>query len=194
MMNYIWAGLMLVSILCALITGRMDQVSSSILTGAGAGVELSISLLGGMCLWGGIMKIAEEGGVTRLIAKALSPVLSFLFPGIQKGGEAAGAISMNFSANLLGMGNAATPLGIRAIQALKKEGGVVDAADNRMIMFVVINTASIQLIPATIAMLRAQAGCVTPLDILPATWISSIAALTVGIAVAKILERRKGHG
>ena len=194
MMNYIWAGLMVASILCAVITGRMDEVSNSILAGAGAGVELAISLLGGMCLWGGIMKIAEEGGVTRLIARALSPVLSFLFPGIQKGGEAAGAISMNISANLLGMGNAATPLGIKAVQALKKEGRVTDTADNRMIMFVVINTASIQLIPATVAMLRAQAGCATPLDILPATWISSIVALTVGIAAAKLLERRKLHG
>ncbi len=194
MMNYIWSGLLIVSILCALCTGRMDALSGAILTGAGSGVELALNLLGGMCLWGGIMKIAEEGGVTRLIARALSPILTFLFPGIQKGGEAAGAISMNISANLLGMGNAATPLGIKAMQALKKEGGVTDTADNRMVMFVVINTASIQLIPATIALLRAQAGCATPLDILPATWISSVIALMAGIIMAKILERRGIHG
>jgi len=185
---------MILSVVCALVTGRMDAVSNAILTGAGEGAALAIGLLGGMCLWGGIMKIAEKSGLTRLISRALSPILSFLFPGLRKDGEAAGAICMNISANLLGMGNAATPLGIKAIQALKKEGRVTDTADNRMVLFVVLNTASIQLIPTTIALLRTQAGSKTPLDILPAVWLSSLLALGVGITMAKLLEGRKKDG
>jgi len=193
-MNYLWAGIMILSVACAALTGRMDPLSAAILTGAGDGAALAIGLLGGMCLWGGIMKIAEESGLTKWISRALSPVLSLLFPGIKKDGEAAGAICMNISANLLGMGNAATPLGIKAVQALKREGKLTDTADNRMVLFVVLNTASIQLIPTTVALLRTQAGSKTPLDILPATWISSVLALAMGITVAKILEGRKKDG
>ena len=181
MMNYIWAGIILVSIFCGMATGRISQVSQAMFTGAQDAVTLVISLLGAMCLWSGIMRIADQGGVTNGLARLFSPLLKKLFPGLPKDSKAARAISMNLSANLLGMGNAATPLGIVAMQELA-------------ITFVVMNTASLQLIPSTIAVIRANYGCEAPFDIIPAIIVSSLCALTVGIIMAKLLERRKSLG
>ena len=191
MMNYIWAGIMLVSIFCGAATGRIAQVSQAMFTGADDAVSLVISLLGAMCLWSGIMRVAEQGGITNGLARLFSPILKRLFPGLPANSKAARAISMNISANLLGMGNAATPLGITAMQELAKENPHSDTADNRMITFVVMNTASLQLIPSTIAVIRANYGCATPFDIIPAIIFSSLCALTVGVMMAKLLERRK---
>lgn len=194
MMNYIWAGIILVSIFCGMATGRISQVSQAMFTGAQDAVTLVISLLGAMCLWSGIMRIADQGGVTNGLARLFSPLLKKLFPGLPKDSKAARAISMNLSANLLGMGNAATPLGIVAMQELAKSNPSTDTADNRMITFVVMNTASLQLIPSTIAVIRANYGCEAPFDIIPAIIVSSLCALTVGIIMAKLLERRKSLG
>lgn len=194
MMNYIWAGIILVSIFCGMATGRISQVSQAIFTGAQDAVTLVISLLGAMCLWSGIMRVADQGGVTNGLARLFSPLLKKLFPGLPKDSKAARAISMNLSANLLGMGNAATPLGIAAMQELAKSNPSTDTADNRMITFVVMNTASLQLIPSTIAVIRANYGCEAPFDIIPAIIVSSLCALTVGIIMAKLLERRKSLG
>ncbi len=194
MMNYIWAGIILVSIFCGMATGRISQVSQAMFTGAQDAVTLVISLLGAMCLWSGIMRVADQGGVTNGLARLFSPLLKKLFPGLPKDSKAARAISMNLSANLLGMGNAATPLGIAAMQELAKSNPSTDTADNRMITFVVMNTASLQLIPSTIAVIRANYGCEAPFDIIPAIIVSSLCALTVGIIMAKLLERRKSLG
>ena len=194
MMNYIWAGIILVSIFCGMATGRISQVSQAIFTSAQDAVTLVISLLGAMCLWSGIMRVADQGGVTNGLARLFSPLLKKLFPGLPKDSKAARAISMNLSANLLGMGNAATPLGIAAMQELAKSNPSTDTADNRMITFVVMNTASLQLIPSTIAVIRANYGCEAPFDIIPAIIVSSLCALTVGIIMAKLLERRKSLG
>ena len=194
MMNYIWAGIILVSIFCGMATGRISQVSQAMFTGAQDAVTLVISLLGAMCLWSGIMRVADQGGVTNGLARLFSPLLKKLFPGLPKDSKAARAISMNLSANLLGMGNAATPLGIAAMQELAKSNPSTDTADNRMITFVVMNTASLQLIPSTIAVIRANYGCEAPFDIIPAIIVSSLCAVTVGIIMAKLLERRKSLG
>lgn len=194
MMNYIWAGIILVSIFCGMATGRISQVSQAMFTGAQDAVTLVISLLGAMCLWSGIMRVADQGGVTNGLARLFSPLLKKLFPGLPKDSKAARAISMNLSANLLGMGNAATPLGIAAMQELAKSNPSTDTADNRMITFVVMNTASLQLIPSTIAVIRANYGCEAPFDIIPAIIVSSLCALTVGIIMTKLLERRKSLG
>lgn len=194
MMNYIWAGIMLVSILCGMATGRVSQVSQAMFTGAEDAVTLVLSLLGAMCLWSGIMRVADQGGVTNGLARLFSPLLKKLFPGLPADGKAARAISMNISANLLGMGNAATPLGIAAMQELAKANPSPDTADNRMVTFVVINTASLQLIPSTIAVIRSNYGCATPFDIIPAIVVSSLCALTVGIVMAKLLGRRNRLG
>lgn len=192
-MNYIWGSLILISIICAIITGRMPQLSDSILVGAQDAVTLSISMLGMMCLWTGLMKIAERSGITGVISRFFSPIISKLFPDYEKDSAAVKAICMNIAANLLGLGNAATPMGIVAMKEMAKESKLKNTANNSMIMFVVINTASIQLIPTLLTILRQKHGANSPFDILPAIWITSIIALVVGIISAKILEKRGNY-
>ncbi|WP_306576240.1 nucleoside recognition domain-containing protein [Anaerotruncus massiliensis (ex Togo et al. 2019)] len=187
MMNVIFAGIILFSFVFAALTGRMPQLSEAAMGQAGEAVTLVLSLTGMLCLWSGLMKIAQESGLTELLSRLLSPVTKRLFKGLRPNGEAVNAITMNLIANFLGLGNAATPLGIRAMCEMAKEQRADGAATNDMAMFVVVNTASIQLIPATTAMLRMQAGSAAPLDILPATWIASVGSVAVGIVMAGLL-------
>lgn len=190
LLNYIWAGLILISVFCAVVTGRVPELSASIMSGAAGAVELVISLLGMMCLWTGLMKIADAGGVTQILSNLLYPLTKHLFPDCKKDSPAMKAICMNMTANLLGLGNAATPLGIAAMKELKKKNPT-QTADNSMAMFVVINTASLQIIPTFMGTLRAKYGSPAPFDILPAVWVTSVAALVAGVIVAKVLEGRK---
>jgi spore maturation protein A len=195
MMNVIWGAMMLISILCALATGRMQQLSDAVLSGAGDAVELVISLLGMMCLWTGLMKIADAGGITRMLSRVFAPVMKKLFPDYEPDSPAVRAICMNVTANLLGLGNAATPMGIAAMKEMAKRNPIPGTANNSMAMFVVINTASIQLLPTMMGVQRARYGSATPFDVVPAVWVTSFAALLVGIVMAKILEgRREQHG
>ena len=187
MMNVIFAGIILFSFVFAALTGRMPQLSEAAMGQAGEAVTLVLSLTGMLCLWSGLMKIAQESGLTELLSRLLSPVTKRLFKGLRPNGEAVNAITMNLIANFLGLGNEATPLGIRAMCEMAKEQRADGAATNDMAMFVVVNTASIQLIPATTAMLRMQAGSAAPLDILPATWIASVGSVAVGIVMAGLL-------
>ena len=187
MMNYVWAGIMVVSIICAMATGRLNEVTTAMFSGAGEAVTLVISLAGAMCLWSGLMRIADQAGLTQKLAKSFRPILKLLFPSLPPESEAAKAISMNVSANLLGMGNAATPFGICAMQELSKRSGSPEVATDDMITFVVMNTASIQLIPTTIAMIRTSYGSAAPFDLMPAIWITSVAALSVGIVMTRML-------
>lgn len=189
LLNYIWAGLILVSIFCAAATGRMEQLSAAVMSGAAGAVTLVIAMAGMMCAWTGLMKIADESGATLLLSKVLSPVMRMLFPKLKRDSAAVKAMCMNITANLLGLGNAATPLGIAAMKELKKLNPS-QTADDSMVLFVVMNTASIQLIPTFMATLRAQYGAATPFDILPAVWVSSLGALSVGLILAKLLEGR----
>lgn len=188
------------AVICGIFTGRLPEVSAAVLDKAGEAVMLAISICGIMCLWSGLMKVAEEAGAVRLLSKLLSPAVSFLFRGLEKGGRAAQLISMNLSANILGLGNASTPLGISAIEAIqeeettpgKKPSGI--ASDN-MIMLAVLNTASLQVIPATAAALRSARGAVRPMDILPCVWITSAYSLAAAVGAAKLLgliSRRRG--
>ena len=187
MMNVIFAGIILFSFVFAALTGRMPQLSEAAMGQAGEAVTLVLSLTGMLCLWSGLMKIAQESGLTELLSRLLSPVTKRLFKGLRPNGEAVNAITMNLIANFLGLGNVATPLGIRAMCEMAKEQRADGAATNDMAMFVVVNTASIQLIPTTTAMLRMQAGSAAPLDILPATWIASVGSVAVGIVMAGLL-------
>lgn len=189
MLNYIWAFMIFFSVLCAAATGRMAQLSSAVLSGAGNAVTLVIAMTGMMCAWTGLMKIADGAGITKALSKAFRPIIRLLFPSCEKDGPAVKAMCMNITANLLGLGNAATPLGIAAMKELKKKNPT-STADNSMAMFVVINAASIQLIPTFMATLRSQYGSASPFDILPAVWVTSIAALLAGVATAKLLEGR----
>ena len=193
MMNYIWAGIMLVSIVCALATGRSNEITAAMFSGAGDAVTLVIALAGAMCLWSGFMRIADKAGITKAIAKLFSPLLRLLFPGLPTQSRAAKAMSMNISANLLGMGNAATPFGITAMKELAAISETPGEADDRMITFVVMNTASLQLIPSTIAMIRATYGRAAPFDIMPAIWLTSVASLASGLAMTYILRQTYGR-
>ncbi len=194
MMNYIFFGMILFGIMVALLCGRMEAVSTALLSECGGAVELVLSLTGTMCLWCGLMKVADRAGLTEKISRMLSPLTRLAFPGLDPQGPAMRAISMNISANLLGLGNAATPLGINAMKELAKLSPLQGTATNHMAMFVVLNTAALDLLPTTTGLLRMQAGSAAPFDILPAVWLASSASVVTGVLLAKILglgEKRK---
>ncbi|SCJ69051.1 Spore maturation protein A [Anaerotruncus sp. 2789STDY5834896] len=194
MMTYIWSGLVVLSVIFGALTGRIDAVSTVALGECLKAVELSATLLGGLCLWGGVMKIAEKSGLSEKISGLLYPLLGRIFHGLRRGSAAFAAIAMNLMANLLGLGNAATPLGLAAMTQLQKENPDPETATDNMILFVVLNTASLQLIPTTTATLRLKAGSQAPMEILPCVWLASILSVTVGLTVAKLgcaLHRRR---
>lgn len=189
MLNYIWCGMIVLSFAAAVFTGRLDALTSGAIEGAASAIETCIGLLGAMCLWTGIAKIAENSGLINVFAKLLRPVTKIIFPRLSQGSAAMRAIVMNMVANLLGMGNAATPLGIAAMKELDKENKHRAVASNEMCMFVVINTASIQLIPSTVISLRQMYGSADPSGIVVPVWICSICAVIVGVVAAKIFQR-----
>ncbi len=187
MLNYIWAGMVIFSVISAAFGGNGEALSSAIISSASDAVTLCIRLGGTICLWGGLMEIAEASGLTGAVCRLLSPFLKIVFPKMDMKSKTAKAISMNVTANLLGLGNAATPLGLEAIKRLQEENGKKDRASADMMKFVVMNSAAFHLIPTTVAALRQDYGCKTPFDIMPASWISSAAALLVGLTAAVIL-------
>ena len=190
MINYIWGAMIVISVLCGITTGNIEQVSKAALGGASEAVELLISMCGMMCLWTGLMQIADCSGLTRILANFLKPVMRLLFPDYDEDSPAIKAICMNITANFLGLGNAATPMGIAAMKEMNKTNKSPGVANNSMIMFVVINTASIQLIPTMMSILRQKHGSASPFDVMPAIWISSICSLLIGIISVKILQKR----
>ncbi len=189
MIDYLWSGLMIISIVSGVLTGNADGLTSAIFSGAQNSITIAISLCGCICFFSGLMNIAQKSGFTDIITYALRPILRIIFPGINTKSAAAGAIAMNMTANMLGLGNAATPFGLRAMKELCGEQIDSDYASDHMVTFVVINTASLQIIPTTVAMLRTKAGSKTPLDILPCVWVASVSALVFGIALANMLNR-----
>lgn len=187
MINYIWASMIAFSVISAVFGQNTDALSNAIISSASDAVNLCIRLGGTICLWGGLMEIAEESGLTVVVCRILSPILRLVFPKMDMKGKTAKAISMNVTANLLGLGNAATPLGLEAMRRLQEENREKDRASADMIKFVVMNSAAFHLIPTTVASLRQDYGCETPFDIMPASWITSAAALTVGLTAAIIM-------
>lgn len=188
MMKYIFGFLILVAVATGILSGSIDQVSNAALEEGVNAVELSIYMLGGMCMWGGVMKIAEKAGITDKLCILFKPFAKLLFKDIDFKGKAYKAISMNVIANLLGLGNAATPFGMEAMKELEKEEKSSDTATDNMIVFTVLNTASITLIPTTVASLRLKHGSSAPLDILPAVLLNSLTALFVSLLMAKIIN------
>ena len=184
-MSYFWMLIVAVSILASLATDSGAALSASVLQGAQAGVTLAISLGGSLCLWSGVGALMESAGLTALLSRFLRPVLSRIFPGTKKDPELARALSGNICANLLGLGNAATPLGIRAARRMKQG----DEATDELCRLIVLNTASIQLIPANVAAVRSTLGCTTPFDILLPVWITSLCSASLGVAAAWILGK-----
>lgn len=194
-MKIILIILPVISLIFAAINGRMSELSASILGRSGEAVELVISLCGIMCFWCGLMKVAERAGLVEKLARLISPIVSFLFKNIKKGGRAAGLITMNLAANILGLGNASTPLGIAAMKAISEENNSGDQATDDMIMLAVLNTASLQILPATAAALRAANGAEKPFDILPCVWIVSVYSVTAAVISAKVMgaiSRKRG--
>ena len=184
-MSVIWTGMAVVSVLCGIAMGRGEQVAAAAVDGAGAALELCLSMGGMLCLWTGVMEVMKRAGLAQKLSRLLRPVLSRLYPSAADRG-AMDAIAANVSANLLGLGNAATPPGLEAARRLHRGG---DRAGDSLCMLVVCNTASIQLIPTTVAAVRSGAGSSAPFDILPAVWLASGISVCVGICAVRLLGR-----
>ena len=181
MLNYVWSGLVIISIICSVFLGNTEDLSKALVNSGASSIELIITMAGIICLWTGIMKIAVESGLTSVFAKVFSPLLRPLFPNLDKDSDAFKSISMNISANLLGLGNAATPFGLKAMEQLHTLNNKGETASNEMVIFVVMNTASLQLLPTTLASLRQSYGSSAPFEIIVPVWISSACALTAAL-------------
>lgn len=191
MINYVWGLLIIISVVCSIITGNTTGISSGLMNGAEKATKLLITLFGVMVFWSGIMKVAEKSGLTNKLVKALSPVLKRIFPDVPEESQAFQSICMNISANLIGVGNAATPFGLKAMSELQKNNLRKDTATDSMVIFVVMNTASMQLIPATIGYLRQSYGSKAPFSIIPCVIVCSFIALVVALLIGKGLNRVK---
>lgn len=191
MISYIFVLMIALSVVGSLFLRTTAEVSAAVLDGAESAVELVISISGMMCLWSGIMQIAKEAKLTQKLSKLFAPLLSKLFPDVSKDSKAFSLICMNVSANLLGLSNAATPLGLQAMQELKTQSDTEVATDS-MVNFVVLNTASIQLLPTTVAAMRSALGSHSPYDVIFCVWITSVLALISGLTVSKLCCAFKG--
>lgn len=198
MLNRIFLGMLAFSLAAGILYQRGDALTAALLTQSTQAVQLVLEMTGVLCLWSGIMKAAERSGLAGAVGKALSPLTRRLFPGLSKNGgnSAIEAITMNLSANLIGLGNAATPLGLAAMERMADfsygSSGPIPprrprAATDEMVVFLICNTASIQLFPSTLAAVRQSAGASRPLEILPAVWLSSFCTLAASLAAAKLL-------
>lgn len=188
MMNWIWAFLLLISVISALATGRGSQLSTAIVQGSQAGITLAVSIAGSLCLWSGVGKLMERIGLTAALSKLLQPILVRLFPRTREDALTRQYLSANICANFLGLGNAATPMGIQAARRLVDKKHPNRATDE-LCRLIVLNTASIQLIPANVAAVRAGLGCATPFDILPAVWLTSFTSAGLGLLCAWALGK-----
>lgn len=186
-MAWIWTGMAVVSVVCGAVYGRMEAVSAAALEGAGQAVRLCLSMAGVLCLWTGLMEVMDRCGLSRRLGRLFRPVLRRLLPQASRDPETLAAVTANVSANLLGLGNAATPAGIQA--ARRMAAGCSGTASDELCRLVVLNTASVQLLPSTVAALRGGLGSAAPLDILPAVWLSSALSVTAGLACARVLGR-----
>ena len=186
LMSWIWSAILIISIFASLVFGNGNSLASAIPEGSQAGLNLAISLAGSICLWSGVGKLMEKAGFTAFLSRLFSPLLGRIFPSFQKDTLLAGYLSSNICANFLGLGNAATPMGI---QAAKRLAGKQTIASDELCRLIVLNTASIQLIPANVAAMRSGLGCSTPFDILPAVWLTSFTSAGIGLLTAWILGR-----
>lgn len=186
MLNILWPIFIIVSFIYAILTGNVQNVNNSIFESTSEAVKLSLTLLGTMCLWTGIMKIAQQTTFVTKLTKLLQPIINFLFPEMKKNEIAKNQISMNIIANILGLGNAATPLGLKAMKTMQKENEKKDTVSNSMAMFIVLNTASLQLIPTTVIAIRSSLNSSNPTSIIIPVWGATIAAAIAGIIATKI--------
>jgi spore maturation protein A len=189
MLNYIWLGLVILAVAIGGINGKIDAVTKAAVDSAGAAVTIAIGLIGVMTLWLGIMKIAEESGLLKVVARIVSPVMRRLFPDVPPDHPAVSSMVMNIAANMLGLSNAATPMGLKAMEELQKLNPSPGVATNAMCTFLTINTAGLQLIPASMVAVLASAGSREPTAIIGTSVAAAAAALVSGLVVVKIVER-----
>ena len=182
-LSWIFAAMVLVAIVASIITGNGSDLAGAIPQGAQSGITLAIAMAGSLCLWSGIGKLMEAAGAAAFLSRILQPVLKCLFPSSRNDKELSGYLCGNICANLLGLGNAATPMGLQATRCLSSRSSQ-GIANDELCRLVVLNTASIQLIPSTVAALRASLGSRTPFDILPAVWITSVCSAAAGLVAA----------
>ena len=190
MLNLIWPIFIIISFVYAIFTGNVESVNNSIFESASDAVELSITFLGTICLWNGIMEIAKQTSLIKKLTNFLSPIMKSLFQDVQKSDTVHEEMSMNIIANILGLGNAATPLGLKAMKSLQKQNPQKDTLSNSMAMFIILNTASLQLIPTTVIAIRSSLGSINPTQIIFPIWCATIAAAIAGILSAKIFMKK----
>lgn len=186
-MGWIWTGMVLLALGAAVLTGQTGALTAAALEGAASAIRLALGLAGALCLWSGAAKALERAGGMRALARLARPVFRRLFPQTAQDETAMGYLTANVAANLLGLGNAATPLGIQAARQMSRR--TPGRASDALCMLVVCNTASIQLIPTTVASVRLAAGCAAPFDILPAVWLASVISVCAGIGAVKLFGR-----
>lgn len=191
MLNIIWPIFIIISYIYATIIGNIEKVNVEIFNSVNEAITLSINLLGGMCLWCGIMKIAQETTLIQKFTKLLNPIINWLFPEIRENKKAKEEIAMNMTANILGIGNASTPLGLKAMETLQKENKDKNKLSNSMCMLIVLNTASLQIIPTTIIAIRVSLESKNPTAIIVPVWISTICAAIAGITAVKLFIKNK---
>lgn len=184
-MSYIWTIFLGISIFCSLLCGSGGALGAAVLTGAQAGVTLAVSICGSLCLWSGVGALMERSGMTEGLSRLLKPLLGLLFPSVRSDSALSRDLSANVCANILGLGNAATPMGIQAARRLR----CGDTATDELCRLIVLNTASIQLIPGNVAAVRSSLGSCQPFSILPAVWLSSICSAALGLSAAWALGR-----
>jgi len=187
MLNKLWPIFLIISIIYAILSGNIGELNNSIFEAAENAVQLTITFFGTICLWNGIMQIAMKSSLVDTISKLLNPLIKLLFPDIKKEDKIHKEISMNMTANMLGLGNAATPLGLRAMKSMQEINPQKDRLSNSMAMFIIINTASIQLIPTTVIAIRKSLGSSEPSQIILPVWIVTIIAAITAILVGKFI-------
>lgn len=190
MLNKIWPAFLIISFIYAIPNGNIEEFNNSIFTSCAQTVDLILKLFGTMCLWNGLMKIVQETSLMKKLTKIISPLMKILFPKMKKEDKEYKEITINIIANLLGIGNAATPLGLKAMQTMQEKNPQKDRITDSMAMFIVLNTASIQLIPSTVIAVRASLGSVNPSQIIVPVWLATIAADVAGIIASKMLMKK----
>lgn len=190
MLNKIWPIFILISIIYSIFSGNVENVNNAVFNSTENAISVTITLLGMMCLWSGIMKIASNVSLIEKLCKIINPIINFLFPELKKNEKIKKEISMNIIANFLGLGNAATPLGLKAIKSMQKENKNKDCLSNSMMMFILINTASIQLIPTTVFAIRSSLKSENPTNILIPVWCSTLSAAVAGIICVKLIMKK----
>lgn len=189
MLNYIWFGLMAAALVVAAVNGSADAVTRRAVESAGTAVQTALGLIGIMTLWLGMMRVAEAAGLVQLLGRALGPIIRWLFPDVPRDHPASGAIVLAVAANMLGLNNAATPLGIKAIEELQALNGDKDTASNSMVTLLAVTTSGVQLIPATMIGVLAAAGSLTPTAIISTSIAATAAGTLAAVVAARLLER-----